>query len=89
MFDDIVEVVQGRLRYANWYLEHGYRLLAVTGTTWQERSRAGNEQWVMRRGITYSMGRTKDVEHVEPPPPEFEPREGHVEAAAPAPREES
>lgn len=62
---DIVEVVEAGLFRANLYLGAGYRLLSANVTT-QPRKMPDGKLFV-RRGFTYLLGRTADVERFEPP----------------------
>ena len=69
----IKEVREGGQHCANWYLNHGYVLLAI-----QEGARAGSfptiqraghqYQYYVRRNPVYVLGRPDGVEPAEPPP---------------------
>jgi hypothetical protein len=76
---DIVEVAEARRIKANLYLEHGYRLLAIMGTSEEDKGRLTGQPFI-RRGIKYVLGRSPDVAHYEAPdwrpPVADEPPEG-------------
>jgi hypothetical protein len=71
--EDIVEVTEARRIKGNLYLEHGYRLLSVQGTSEEDKGRLSGNPFV-RRGIKYVLGRPESVEHWDPP--EWRPLEG-------------
>ncbi len=71
MYEDIVEVVEGGMHWANHYLAHQYRLLDIqTGTRASlfphHATNAG--QAFVRRNPVFVMGRPRDVEWVAAPP---------------------
>jgi hypothetical protein len=63
---DVVEVAECRRIKANLYLEHGYRLLAVQGTTEEDKGRISGQNYI-RRGIKYVLGRPETVDRWDPP----------------------
>ena len=73
--DGIVEVSECGWMGVNQYLEHGYRLLAIIQTVKPATNRGNNNQWYIRRGAGYVVGRTAGVAHFLPvhsPPPAVE-----------------
>lgn len=70
LYENVVEVVECGRRKANLYLDHGYRLLAVQGTTRQQVKREVDDTvkaYIIQRRITYVLGRAPEVEHYEAP----------------------
>lgn len=76
----IKEVQEGGKRLANWYLEHGYLLLAI-----QEGARTGSfpdsdagghqYRYYVRRNPVYVLGRPEGVEAAPFPPKREPPKE--------------
>ena len=64
-YDGIVEVVEARVRQANDYLSHGYKLLGVQNIAGSGTHPDG-KQYFVRRMLCYVVGRTEDVPHYEP-----------------------
>ena len=66
-YTGIVEVQQGGVRYTNWLLKHGYRLLG-----WEPEAKSGRHPVIegapqsghlfVRRSIQYVCGRPEGVE---------------------------
>ncbi len=72
----IKEVQEGGKKMANWYLEHGYVLLHVSGGSRLGRFPAGSPraaEFFVRRNPVFVVGRPEGVE-VAPDPPEWTPR---------------
>lgn len=65
-YDGIIEVVEARWPRINEFLEHGYKLMGLFGSTWQKNGPAG---WYVWRGVTYVLSRPADVAHYDPPWP--------------------
>jgi len=76
---DVVEVAECRRIKANLYLEHGYRLLAIMGTSEEDTGRLSGNPFI-RRGIKYVLGRPGTVDHWDPP--EWRPPEAGEQPAA-------
>ncbi len=72
MYNEIVEVVEGGKILANHYLETGYRLLDIqTSTRYQmfpADAKGMTTSHFVRKHPIYILGRTKYVDHADPPP---------------------
>ena len=66
--DDIVELVEARMKWANQYLEHGYTLISAQGIAGSAAHPDGKSFYVKRQ-VCYVLGRTAGVERFEPDKP--------------------
>jgi len=69
----IKEVQEGGKRFTNWYLGHGYILLAIqVGARAQKfpETNTGGQQYYVRRNPVYVLGRPEGVEAAPPMPRE-------------------
>ena len=67
----IKEVQEGGRNLANWYLEHGYVLLAIQASSRGQQfpgEGANAGQWYVRRNPIYIVGRPEGVDAADPPP---------------------
>ena len=62
---DIVEVLEVRLKGANDYLAHGYRLLSVEGVTAMLQN-PESKTWYVKRQVAYVVGRPSGVVLYQP-----------------------
>jgi len=68
---NIKEVQEGGKHYANWYLDHGYTLLAIqVGARAHSFPNPGPDglKYYVRRNPVYVLGRPDGVEAAPPPP---------------------
>ncbi len=66
-YSDIQEVVECRPNIANLYLANNYRLLACHAITVPFSPRENPKQMLMKRYVTYVLGRPKGVKQFMPP----------------------
>lgn len=74
LLETIKEVQEGGKHLANWYLSHGYILLAIQQGAWPKPLPLPNpngQQYYVRRNPIYVVGRPDGVE----PAPPFQGRE--------------
>ena len=83
LLSSIKEIQEGGKRIANWYLDHGYVLLAIQSAARARRypeDRPHGQQYYVNHNPVYVLGRPEGVEAAEPPPrwesPQRESEEG-------------
>lgn len=78
ILSNIKEIQEGGKKLANWYLKHGYILLAIQSGSraakYPNKSADGREYYV-RRNPVYVLGRPEDVPEAPNPPYQWQPKE--------------